>query len=81
MHRWRSKYNNKAIKEGWALFDHGTARAAIQRDDSPDDGRPPRFRTDSQAIEHVLKMAIAGSPLHIAAALAHLAGMLEREEA
>ena len=65
-------FNNAAVqREGWAVFDcgpdpEGRPMLQLQREDAPEDGRPP-FASDRDAWEHVVARARAGSALHRAA--------------
>lgn len=64
--RWRKYDSLTADREGWDIFNAGTDRAEIQRDDCAD-----RFANDGQAWLHVVKQALAGEETH-QRALAHV---------
>jgi len=58
-------------REGWDVFDcgpdpEGRPQLQLQREDCPDDGKPP-FPDDCDAWQHVVTQARAGSALHRAA--------------
>lgn len=55
---WRDEYNHAAQAEGWGVFDGRD----IQRDDEAN-----VFASDDDAIEHVRRLADAGSMMHRAA--------------
>lgn len=60
--QWKPEYNAAACAEGWAFFDDN----AIHRYDDA-----TLFDSDDDAIEHVRKLAAAGSALHAIAIKLH----------
>lgn len=62
---WTMRENNRALREGWAIFESNEG-LRLERDDED-----PKFGGDGAAWRHVRKHARKGSTLH-RRALAHL---------
>lgn len=56
--RWTAADNNRALKEGWGIYNDN----AIQRDDEPPQGE--RFPSDDDALSFVITKAQEGSKFH-----------------
>ncbi len=77
---WTDKDAKRAAKEGWAIFEahHVTCSTSvfeIERIDSPEDPEVKVFRSDTQAIQHIIRKAAAGSSLHLRALKIHREGL------
>ena len=61
---WSYEDSQYAIEHGWLFTNFPAGLLAIRRVDLPEDGSPPRFASDAQAIMHVAELAAAGSDRH-----------------
>jgi hypothetical protein len=65
LEQWKQKYDKKAVKDGWSLFDD-LGLIAIQRIDKAENGHC-QLATDADAIRRVFTQAAEGNPVALTA--------------